>query len=163
MVCDETMDLMKTRGVLVMVHGLGVLIRGRSGAGKSLAALSLMRRGHSLISDDLVEVTPGPEGKPIGKSVEEEVRIEVRGLGIFAARTLFDHAVVASSRIDFVVDLDAYDHSRDAGRTAPETGNLRLFGHDLITVRVPVPTGVDPALLIELLAWRFKHSGTVVP
>ena len=163
MICDETMDPMKIRGVLVMVYGLGVLIRGPSGAGKSLAALNLMRRGHSLISDDLVEVTPGPGGELIGRPVEEEVRIEVRGLGIFVARTLFHHAVVPSSRIDFVTDLVAYDHSRDAGRMAPETGTLRLFEHDLITVRVPVPTGVDPALLIELLAWRFKESGTVGP
>ena len=62
MVCNELMDPMKTRGVLVTVHGVGVLIRGPSGVGKSLAALNLMRRGHSLISDDLVEVTLGPAG-----------------------------------------------------------------------------------------------------
>ncbi|MGO9571465.1 MAG: HPr kinase/phosphorylase [Desulfomonilaceae bacterium] len=152
---------MKTTGVLVMVHGVGVLIRGPSGAGKSLAALNLMRRGHSLIADDLVEVTSGPGGEPIGRSVEEEVRIEVRGLGVFAARTLFLQAVVPSSRIDFVVDLDTYDHLRDAGRIVPETGTVRLCEHDLMTVRVPLPTRVDPALLIELLAWRFKQSGTV--
>jgi HPr kinase/phosphorylase len=163
MVCNETMDPMKTRGVLVMVHGVGVLIRGPSGAGKSLAALNLMRRGHNLISDDLVEVTLGPAGEPVGRSVEEEVRIEVRGLGIFAARSLFLHGVIPSSRIDFVVDLDSYDHTRDAGRMVPETGTLCLFGHDLLTVRVPLPTGVDPALPIELLAWRFKQSGTVGP
>lgn len=163
MVCNEIMDPIKIMGVLVMVHGVGVLIRGPSGVGKSLAALNLMRRGHSLISDDLVEVTPGPAGESVGRPVEEEVRIEVRGLGIFAARTLFLQAVAPSSRIDFVVDLDSYDHSRDAGRMVPETGSLCLFGHDLLTVRVPLPTGVDPALLIELLAWRFKQSGTVRP
>ena len=77
MVCNETMDPMKIRGVLVMVHGVGVLIRGPSGVGKSLAALNLMRRGHSLISDDLVEVTLNPAGDIVGRSVEEEVRIEV--------------------------------------------------------------------------------------
>jgi HPr kinase/phosphorylase len=163
MVCNETMDTIKIRGVLVMVHGVGVFIRGPSGAGKSLAALNLMRRGHSLISDDLVEVTLDPAGDIMGRSVEEDVRIEVRGLGIFAARTLFLQAVIPSSRIDFVVDLDTYDHSRDAGRMAPETGTLLLFGHDLMTVRVPLPTGVDPALLVEILAWRFKQSGTVRP
>jgi HPr kinase/phosphorylase len=163
MVCNGTMDPMKTGGVLVVVHGVGVLIRGPSGAGKSLAALNLMRRGHSLISDDLVEVTLGPAGEPVGRSVEEEVRIEVRGLGIFAARSLFLNSVVPSWRIDFIVDLDIYDHSRDAGRMVPETGTVCLFGHDLLTVRVPLPTGVDPALPIELLAWRFKQSGTVGP
>jgi HPr kinase/phosphorylase len=163
MVCDETMDTIKTRGVLVMVHGVGVLLRGSSGSGKSLAALNLMRRGHSLISDDLVEVVLGPEGELVGRSVEEEVRIEVRGLGVFAARTLFHDAVAPSSRIDFVVDFDAYDPYTDAGRMVPETGMLSLLGHDLTTVRVPLPTGADPALLIELLAWRFKESGTVEP
>ncbi len=163
MVCDGTMDSIKTRGVLVMVHGVGVLLRGPSGAGKSLAALNLMRRGHSLISDDLVEVTSGPEGGLVGRSLEKEVRIEVRGLGVFEARTLFQHSVIASSRIDFVVDFDAYDPYRDAGRMVPETGTLRLLDHDLTTVRVPLPTGADPALLVELLARRFKESGTVGP
>jgi HPr kinase/phosphorylase len=157
------MDSIKTRGVLVMVHGVGVLLRGPSGAGKSLAALNLMRRGHSLISDDLVEVTSGPKGGLVGRSVEKEVRIEVRGLGVFEARTLFQNSVIPSSRIDFVVDFDAYDPYRDAGRMVPETGTLRLLDHDLTTVRVPLPTGADPALLVELLARRFKESGTVGP
>jgi HPr kinase/phosphorylase len=163
MVCDDTMDTIKIRGVLVMVHGVGVLLRGPSGSGKSLAALNLMRRGHSLISDDLVEVATGPGGELLGRSVEKEVRIEVRGLGVFEARTLFQHAVIPSARIDFVVDFDSYDPYRDAGRMIPETGTLRLLDHDLTTVRVPLPTGVEAALLIELLAWRFKESGTVEP
>jgi len=157
------MNPMKIRGVLVTVHGVGVLIRGPSGVGKSLAALNLMCRGHSLISDDLVDVILGPKGEPIGRSVEEEVRIEVRGLGVFLARTLFPEAVAPSSRIDLIVDLDIYDHSRDGGRIAPETGTFRLLGYDLVAVRVPLPTGVDPALPIELLARRFKESGTVEP
>ena len=116
-----------------------------------------------MISDDLVEVIPGTGGEPIGKSVEEEVRIEVRGLGVFPARTLFREAVVASSPIDLIVDLDTYDHSIDAGRIIPETGSFSLLEHDLMTVRVPLPAGADPALLIELLAWRFKEMGTVLP
>ena len=163
MVCNEAMDERKIRGVLVKVHGVGVLIRGHSGVGKSLAALSLMRRGHSLISDDLVEVVRGPQGVPIGRSVEQEVRIEVRGLGVFPAHTLFHDAVASSAPIDFIVDLDTYDHPTDAGRIVPETGRFRILEHDLLTVRVPVPTGVDPGLLIELLAWHFRESGTVTP
>ncbi|MGB6068822.1 MAG: HPr kinase/phosphatase C-terminal domain-containing protein [Desulfomonilaceae bacterium] len=157
------MDARKISGVLVRVHGVGVLIRGHSGAGKSLAALSLMQRGHSLISDDLVEVIRGPQGAPIGRSVEQEVRVEVRGLGVFPARSLFRHAVAPSTPIDFIVDLDAYDHALDAGRIVPQTGKFRILEHDVLTVRVPVATGVDPGLLIELLAWHFKESGTVTP
>jgi len=153
----------KIRGVLVSVHGVGVLIRGPSGAGKSLIALNLMRRGHKLVSDDLVEVVAEEGGIPIGRSIEEHVRIEVRGLGIFRASTLIPEGTVFSSPIHLVVDLDAYDPVRDAGRIVPETGLCRLLQSDVIQVRLPLPERSDPALLIELLARQFKETGTVTP
>jgi HPr kinase/phosphorylase len=156
------MTSIKVTGVLVNVHDVGVLIRGPSGSGKSLAALILMQRGHRLVSDDLVEVVDRG-GKLVGRSVEENVRIEVRGLGIFSAISLFPGGTVASSPIDLVVDLDVYDPVRDAGRTTPETGQSRLLQSDILTVRVPLPDRADVALLIELLARRFKENGTVAP
>jgi HPr kinase/phosphorylase len=157
------MTSVKISGVLVKVHDVGVLIRGPSGAGKSLAALTLMQRGHRLVSDDLVEVVAGEGGTPVGRSVEENVRIEIRGLGVFSAASLFPVGTVSSAPIDLVVDLDAYDPARDAGRTTPETGQFRLLQSDIPTVRVPLPSRADPALLIELLARRFKEAGTVTP
>ncbi len=157
---------MKTQripGVLVAIDGVGILVRGPSGSGKSLAALNLLHRGHYLIADDLVEVARGPDGKLVGRPVEEDVRIEVRGLGIFRARSLFHDGTLPSSRIDFVVELDRYDPARDAGRTAPEKHSMQLLEHDLLVVRVPVPSGADPGLLVELLARLFRDSGTVAP
>ena len=148
-------------GVLVSVDRIGVLIRGPSGSGKSYAALSLLRKGHHLVADDVVEVVAGPAGKPLGRSVEKEVRIEVRGLGIFQARSLFHDGVLSSSQIDLVIELDAYDPPRDAGRTEPETGSMHLLGCDLPVVRVPVPHGVDPGLLIELVVGLSRENGTV--
>lgn len=153
----------KINGVLVSVHGIGILIRGRSGSGKSLAALNLMRAGHRLVSDDLVEVVAGPNGKPIGRSVEQDARIEVRGLGIYRAASLFRGGTLPSATIDFVVELDSYDPSRDAGRTGPMRGTAKVLNSDLLSVRVPVPVGTDPALLIEMLARLYKESGTVEP
>lgn len=153
----------KVRGVLVSVHSVGVLIRGPAASGKSLTALHLMRRGHKLISDDLVDVVRGEGGRLIGKPLEERVRIEIRGLGVFEAATLFPEGTLPSSPIDVVVDLDRYDPARDAGRIVPETGELYLLESRIPTVRVPLPERVDPSLLIEVLAWRFKEIGTVTP
>ncbi|MBM3299143.1 MAG: HPr kinase/phosphatase C-terminal domain-containing protein [Deltaproteobacteria bacterium] len=157
------MDAIKQRGVLVRVHGIGVLIRGRAGSGKSLAALNLMRRGHLLVADDLVEIVPGCDGRPVGKAVEEDVRIEVRGLGVFRARSLFPDGTTTSSPIDFVVELDAYTPSKDSGRVVPQTSTEQVLGRDLLKVRAPVPSGMDPALVIELLVRLFGESGKVGP
>jgi HPr kinase/phosphorylase len=153
----------KIRGCLVQVHGIGILLRGRSGAGKSLTALSLMRRGHYLVADDLVEIVADEGGPLMGKPVEEDVRVEVRGLGIFTARTLFRGGVVQSSPIDFIADLHSYDPLRDSGRIEPEARNTRLLDRNILAVRVPLAVGMDPALLIEILALRFSESGTVKP
>jgi HPr kinase/phosphorylase len=157
------MTLDKINGVLVRVHEVGVLIRGPSGSGKSLTALRLMQRGHKLVSDDLVHLVDGAGGRPVGRSVEDNVRIEIRGLGIFSAASLFPERTVFSSTIDFVVDLDTYYPERDAGRIIPETGWVRLLQSDIPTVRVPLPDRADPALLIELLARHFREYGTVTP
>jgi HPr kinase/phosphorylase len=157
------MKPIRIQGVLVMVQGVGVLVLGAPGTGKSLAALNLMRGGHHLVADDLVEVFPGPQGEPIGRAVEENVRIEVRGLGIYRARSLFPEGAVPSAPIHFAVELAAYDPARDLGRTSPETGEMRLLETTILKVRVPVATGTEPALLIELLARIFKKNGTVTP
>lgn len=150
-------------GVLVSVYGVGVLIQGPPGAGKSLAALSLLRKGHRLVGDDLIEVVPGSVDKPIGRPVEDDVRIEVRGLGIYRARSLFRDGTLSSSPIDLVVELDRYDPGRDAGRIRPDKGSVQLLGCNLLAVRVPVPVGVDPGLLIELVARLYRENGTVEP
>jgi len=155
------MDGVRIQGVLVEVDGIGVLIRGPSGVGKSLTALNLMDRGHRLIADDLVDVIPGNEGEPVGKAVEEDVRIEVRGLGIFGAGSLFRDGVLPASRIGLVVDLEPFDPARDAGRTHPETATVKILGNELPAVRAPVPSGADPAFYIELLVRGLKADGSV--
>ncbi len=162
-ICKHVMKPIRIQGVLVTVQGVGVLILGAPGTGKSLAALNLMRRGHHLIADDLLEVYPGPQGEPMGRAVEENVRIEVRGLGIYRAGSLFPEGTVRSAPIDFAVELAEYDPGRDLGRTSPETGEMRLLETGILKVRVPVASGADPALLVELLARIFKKNGTVTP
>jgi HPr kinase/phosphorylase len=142
---------------------MGVFLRGRSGSGKSMTALKLMRRGHYLVSDDLVHIVSGPGNLLVGKPVEEDVRLEVRGLGIFKAATLFPDRIIRTSPIHFVVDLDSYDPLRDSGRIEPDTRDISLLDRNILAVRVPLAVGMDSALLIEILALRFRESGTVKP
>ncbi|MEJ2717696.1 MAG: hypothetical protein P8182_11225 [Deltaproteobacteria bacterium] len=150
------MNATHIQGVLVDVDGVGVLIRGPSGSGKSLAALTLMDRGHRLVSDDLLEVTEGPDESLIGRALEEDVRIEVRGLGVFSARSLFPERTVLSFPIHLVVELDAFDPARDTGRTLPEFVSTSILGKELRQIRVPVVRGMNLALLIELVVRRFR-------
>ena len=155
------MDSVRIQGVLVNIDGVGVFIRGPAGSGKSSAALRLMDRGHQLVSDDLVEAVRGPDGSLIGSAVEETVRIEIRGLGLFTADSLFREGTTRTSPIAFVIDLDRYDPIEDAGRISPEVGATRILGCELQTVRVPLVHGVDLALAIEMLVRRFRMTGSL--
>lgn len=157
----DLMDGATIQAVLVEVNGIGVLLKGPAGSGKSLAALRLMDRGHRLVADDLVAVAIGPDGALIGRSTEDDVRIEIRGLGIFRAKSLFEQGTALSARINLVIEIDRYDPEADAGRVTPQVSEMPLFGSTLPCVRVPLPPGTDCALIVELLAGRFARSGTV--
>lgn len=155
------MERIRVQGVLVRVDGLGVLIRGPSGMGKSLAALHLMERGHFLVSDDLVEISVGPEGNLIGSAVEESPRIEIRGLGVFSAQSLYPGKTVSATTLDLEVELDRYHASTDAGRLEPEMEKARYLGMEIPRVRIPVALGFDPGVLVDLLVRHLRHMGAV--
>lgn len=148
------------RGVLVLVDGTGVLIRGRSGSGKSLTALGLMQRGHRLVADDIVVLVDGPDGSVVGRSLEERVRIEVRGLGVFEAASLIADCVATEAEIDLVVDLDDYDPARDDGRISADARQTDIMGRTVTAVRLPLADRVDASIFVELLA-RLSRSGLV--
>ncbi|MFZ5867462.1 MAG: HPr kinase/phosphorylase [Thermodesulfobacteriota bacterium] len=157
------MGSIRIQATLVTVHGVGVLIRGPAGSGKSWAALRLMDRGHRLVSDDMVEISADPHGALIGLPVDPEVPIEVRGLGIFPAIWLFPEGTQPSASIGLVAELDSYDASRDAGRTGPETSTSNLLGVDLPVVRLPLPAGSDPGLVIEMVVRLWKSRRALIP
>lgn len=145
------------RGTLVNVFSLGVLIQGISGSGKSMAALSLMRHGHRFIADDLVLVTrQGPEGL-MGQPVENKSRIEVRGLGIFDTCALFKDSVLKMGPVDMVVELTSFIDDRDTGRTEPLISKVTILGRELDKVLAPVPSGMDPGFLVELVVRAHSH------
>ncbi len=136
-------------GALVVVNGVGALLQGASGTGKSLTALLLIRKGHKLVADDVVRIERRSTGL-MGMSLEAHPRIEVRGLGIFSVERIFPGSVLHEHAIHFVADLRAYNDG-DVGRTAPDVETRMLMGAELPKVSVPIADHVDPSLWIEIL------------
>ncbi len=152
------MDSTTIQGVLVEVHGTGVLLRGPSGCGKSVTALHLMDRGHRLVSDDVVSVSMRADQELVGAAPEEDVRIEVRGLGVFRAAALFQSGTVESVQTAVVDLIRPY---RDAGRIEPEVGAVTILGKRVPQVRLPLVAGINSAMLVELLVRWLRGQGAI--
>jgi HPr kinase/phosphorylase len=147
-------------GVLMDILGLGVLIVGESGIGKSECALDLVVRGHRLVADDVVELRRRGETAVIGTCPDlTRHHMEVRGLGVINIRDLFGVASTrASKRIEFVVQLERWRDADDGGgaRSADRLGLDEAF-HDLLGLKVPlvqmpVAPGRSVAILVEVAA-----------
>ncbi len=142
-------------GVLVDVYGLGVLISGDSGIGKSECALELIKRGHMLVSDDVVRVQHRSGGVLIGKSANEIMKhhMEVRGLGIIDVKQLFGvSAILDHSRIELAVHLENWDMTKEYDRVGLEEHSLELLGVRVPRMIMPVRPGRNLAILIEVAA-----------
>jgi HPr kinase/phosphorylase len=141
-------------GVLIDILGLGVLIVGESGIGKSECALDLVVRGHRLVADDTVEVRRRSESIVIGACPElTRHHMEVRGLGLINIRDLFGVASTRTSkRIELVVQLDRWDAGREYDRLGLDEALHDLMGLKVPLIRMPVATGRNLAILVEVAA-----------
>ena len=139
-------------GVLMEIVGVGVLIVGRSGIGKSENALDLVMRGFRLVSDDAVEVKKIGALDVIGESPEMlRNLLEIRGVGIVDIRQLFGVAAVRpSKRIELVVELLDWDNSADYERVGLGEEKYRLLGIELPLIRIPISPGRNVSAVIEL-------------
>ena len=115
----ELAPCMSIHGVLVDVYGEGILITGESGIGKSEAALELIKRGHRLVSDDVVEIRKVSDDTLVGQSPEMTRHfIELRGIGIIDVKTLFGvESVKNTGTIDLVINLEEWDKNKEYDRT----------------------------------------------
>ncbi|MEF2248144.1 MULTISPECIES: HPr(Ser) kinase/phosphatase [unclassified Paenibacillus] len=150
-------------GVLIDVYGIGILITGGSGIGKSETALELVKRGHRLIADDAVEIRQTSDGHLHG-TAPELIRhlLEIRGLGIINVMTLFGAgAVRTNKRIGLVIKLENWQPEKQYDRLGLDEEKTKIIDTDIPLVTVPVRPGRNLAVIIEVGAmnYRLKRMG----
>ena len=145
-------------GVLVDIYGVGVLIMGQSGVGKSETALELVKRGHRLVADDSVEIRQEDYDTLIGSSPPLiEHLLEIRGLGILNIMTLFGAGAVKNyKRISYVVQLELWDDKKQYERLGIEEDTMKIMDVHVPKAIVPVRPGRNLAVIIEVAAMNFR-------
>lgn len=141
-------------GVLVDVYGVGVLLTGESGVGKSEAALELIKRGHQLVADDVVDVCRVADDRLTGEA-PEMVRhfMEIRGIGIIDIRALYGvGSVVLSKSIDMVIHMEKWDSNKEYDRLGLTEETVTILGVKVPYQIMPVRPGRNLAIIIEVAA-----------
>jgi HPr kinase/phosphorylase len=150
-------------GSMVDILGVGVIIRGESGIGKSESVLALIERGYSLVSDDITKVVLLDGREVMGTSSEiTRNHMEVRGIGIINVAAMFGiRAIRREKRLDLVVSLKAWEDVPDVDRLGMEEQYLEILGIKVPHIIIPVRPGRDLARLVEVAAYqtKLKQSG----
>jgi HPr kinase/phosphorylase len=145
-------------GSMVDILGVGVIIRGESGIGKSEAVLALIERGYSLVADDAIKVTL-VDGRDVMCTSAELTRnhMEVRGIGIINVAAMFGIKSIRKEKtLDLVVSLKPWDEVPDVDRLGMEQEYEKILGMDIPAMVIPVRPGRDLARLIEVAAYQTK-------
>lgn len=148
-------------GVLVEVYGVGVLLRGDSGIGKSETAIELIKRGHSLVADDAVEIKRVSNITLLG-SAPPVIRhfIELRGIGVVDVHNLFGiSAVKEVSKIDLVIELEQWVENKHYDRMGLENYTTEILGLNIPMLTVPVRPGRNLAVVVEVAAMNQQQKG----
>ncbi|MDD3001334.1 MAG: HPr(Ser) kinase/phosphatase [Candidatus Riflebacteria bacterium] len=144
-------------GVFVEVYGVGILIMGPSGIGKSECALELVKRGHRLVADDAVQLMKISDSKILG-SPDDMIRhhMEIRGLGIIDIRSLFGIAATADEKsVDMIINLEKWDDQKEYDRLGIFQKTARLLKVEIPSTTIPVREGRNLAVVIETAAMNF--------
>jgi HPr kinase/phosphorylase len=145
-------------GSMVDILGVGVIIRGESGIGKSESVLALIERGYSLVADDITKVTlvDGREVVGTGAEVTRD-HMEVRGIGIINVAAMFGvKSIRHEKRVDLVITLKSWNEVADVDRLGLEEEYVKILGIDIPHIILPVRPGRDLARLIEVAAFQAK-------
>jgi HPr kinase/phosphorylase len=145
-------------GSMVDILGVGVIIRGESGIGKSESVLALIERGYSLVADDITKVTLVDGREVVGTSAEvTRDHMEVRGIGIINVAAMFGvKSIRHEKRVDLVITLKAWNEVADVDRLGLEQEYVKVLGIDIPHITLPVRPGRDLARLIEVAAFQAK-------
>ncbi len=147
-------------GVLVDVYGVGVLIMGESGIGKSEAALELVKRGHRLVSDDVVEIRKVSEDTLVGTAPDITRHfIELRGIGIVDIKTLFGVlSVRETQKIELVIALEDWDRNKEYDRLGLEEEYMEFLGNKVVRHRLPIRPGRNLAVIVETASINYRQK-----
>ncbi|MEG0471165.1 MAG: HPr(Ser) kinase/phosphatase [Solibacillus sp.] len=150
-------------GVLVDVYGIGVLIIGKSGVGKSESALELIKKGHRLVADDSVEIRQEAENMLIGSPPPLlEHLLEIRGIGIIDIMTLFGASAIRPyKRITLIVELENWDPEKFYDRLGLDEEKMKIIDTEVTKLTIPVQPGRNVSVIIEVAAmnYRLKKMG----
>jgi HPr kinase/phosphorylase len=147
-------------GVLVDVYGEGVLITGESGIGKSEAAIELIKRGHRLVTDDVVEIRKVSDETLIGTAPDiTKYFIEIRGIGIVDVKTLFGVSSVKDTQnIDLVIRLEDWDKDKEYDRLGLEEEYTEYLGNKIVCHNIPIRPGRNLAIICESAAVNHRQK-----
>ena len=156
----ELAPCISIHGVLVDVYGVGVLIMGESGIGKSEAALELIQRGHRLVSDDVVEIRKVSDETLIGSAPDITRHfIELRGIGIIDAKTLFGvESVKNTQSIDLVIQLEEWNKEQEYDRMGLEEQYIEYLGNKVVCHSIPIRPGRNVAIICESAAVNYRQK-----
>ena len=152
--------MISIHGVLVDVFGEGVLIMGESGIGKSEAALELIKRGHRLVSDDVVEISRVSDITLVGTAPDITRHfIELRGIGIIDVKTLFGvESVKDTQSIDLVIKLEEWDKEKEYDRLGLEEEYIEFLGNKVVCHSLPIRPGRNLAIIVETAAVNHRQK-----
>ena len=147
-------------GVLVDVYGEGVLITGESGIGKSEAALELIKRGHRLVSDDVVELRKVSDVTLVGSAPDITRHfIELRGIGIIDVKTLFGvESVKDTQSVDLVIKLEEWDRDKEYDRLGLHEEYTEYLGNKIVCHSLPIRPGRNLAIIVESAAVNHRQK-----
>ena len=147
-------------GVLGDVYGEGILIRGESGIGKSEAALELIKRGHRLVSDDVVEIKKVSDETLVGTAPDITRHfIELRGIGIIDVKTLFGvECVKMSQNIDLIVKLEEWNKDTEYDRLGLSDQYTEILGNRVVSHSIPIRPGRNIAIIVESAAVNHRQK-----
>ena len=155
---EELIESHTAHGGLVEVFGVGVLILGKSGVGKSEATLELISKGHRLISDDTVEFKKLNDGRIIGRKNEFiKHNMEVRGIGVVDISRLSGMSAIRDKkRLDLVIELENWNDDEQYDRMGLEEKTYNILNTEIPYIKIPVRSGRNICILIETAAKNFR-------
>ncbi|MTI88272.1 MAG: HPr kinase/phosphorylase [Balneolaceae bacterium] len=149
-------------GSMVDVYGIGILVAGKSGIGKSEVALDLVERGHRLVADDVVMLTKKSSVLMASATEMSKHFMEIRGLGIVDVMSMFGiRAIRYQKRLEVVLELTLWDETREIERTGLNHDSVNVLGLDIPLIHLPITPGKNITVIAEVIAMNYllKHYG----